>query len=358
MTRPWRLFLVGLGAAVLASLALAVAVARPAERSFQFTYTAVLKNIPEGAKKVAVWIPYPRSDVHQDITDIMVNCPHPTRVTMDPEYGNRILYVEVENPKEFSFQVEISFDVTRREYVQRNFDKAGKTTADVKPVPARYLAADTLVPLNERIRRLSVEVTTQKTTDLEKARAIYDYVVTNMKYDKSGTGWGNGDIIWACDTKRGNCTDFHALFIGLCRAVGIPARFSIGFPLPVERGEGEIPGYHCWAEFFLNGSGWVPVDVSEGAKHPEKREYFFGAHDENRVQLSTGRDIVLNPKEAGSRLNYFIYPYVEVDGAPFEDLAKKFTYRDSAADPAAAANTTVASDGSPPVRTKSKSGRE
>ena len=82
------------------------------------------------------------------------------------------------------------------------------------------------------------------------------------------------------------------------------------------------------AEFYLKGYGWVPVDASEASKHPEKKEYFFGAHDENRVQLSIGRDIELSPPQAGAPLNYFIYPYVEVDGVPFKDLQKKFSFRD------------------------------
>jgi transglutaminase-like putative cysteine protease len=315
--------------AALAVGFLAVAREKPVERTFDFTYTAVFNNIPEGAKKVAVWIPYPKSDEHQEITNLELNSPFPTKVTQDPEYGNRVVYLEVENPKQ-PFQVEISFNVRRKEYVHRDFDKKEPAATEAK-APARYLEPDHLVPLNERIRKLAVEVTSGRKTDLDKARAIYDYVVANMKYDKTGTGWGNGDILWACDAKRGNCTDFHALFIGLCRSVGIPARFSIGFPLPAPRGAGEIQGYHCWAEFFLDGYGWVPVDTSEAAKHPEKKEYFFGAHDENRVQLSTGRDIVLNPKQAGSPLNYFVYPYVEVDGTAFKDYGKKFTFKDHGA---------------------------
>ncbi len=301
---------------------------RPAERRFDFTYTAALHNIPEGAKKVALWIPYPGSDDHQQISDIRVICPYPTRVTKDPEYGNSSLYVEVDNPKKRSLDVEIAFDVKRAEYVRRDFDKSLAAAPSADTTSAHDLRADQFVPVNDRIRSLALEVTAGGTVDLDKARAIYDYVVGTMKYDKSGTGWGNGDILWACDAKRGNCTDFHALFIGLCRAVNIPARFSIGFPLPETRGGGEIPGYHCWAEFFLKGYGWVPVDASEAAKHPEKKGYFFGANDENRVQLSRGRDIVLNPRQAGPPLNYFVYPYAEVDGAPFKDVTKKFTFRD------------------------------
>jgi hypothetical protein len=113
--------------------------------------------------------------------------------------------------------------------------------------------------------------------------------------------------------------------------VGIPAKFEIGFPIPGDRGQGEIGGYHCWAEFYLAGYGWVPVDASEARKHPEKREYFFGAHDENRVQLSVGRDIILNPAQKGAALNYFVYPYVEVNGEPFQKVSKAFSFKDQSA---------------------------
>jgi hypothetical protein len=68
--------------------------------------------------------------------------------------------------------------------------------------------------------------------------------------------------IYACEVGRGNCTDFHSLFIGLARAAGIPARFVMGFPLPVGQSEGGITGYHCWAEFYDEGLGWVPLDAS------------------------------------------------------------------------------------------------
>jgi transglutaminase-like putative cysteine protease len=125
------------------------------------------------------------------------------------------------------------------------------------------------------------------------------------------------------------------LFISLARAEGIPARFEIGFPVPTGT-EGTIPGYHCWAEFFVKGVGWVPVDISEAWKDPKKHDYFFGTLDANRVQFSVGRDLTLQPKQAGGPLNYFIYPYVEVDGKPFEGIDKKFSYREVAAPPSVA----------------------
>jgi transglutaminase-like putative cysteine protease len=234
----------------------------------------------------------------------------------------------VEDPAANPVTVEMKARVRRTEKLRKDFDRAAGRSGAPPAEVAVWLEPDRLVPLDGRIRELAAEVTEGKETDLEKARAIYDYVVDTMSYDKSGEGWGHGDIYWACDMKRGNCTDFHALFTGLNRAVGIPAKFAIGLPVPEDRGEGEIGGYHCWAEFWLDGYGWVPVDTSEARKTPAKREYFFGAHDENRVELSEGRDIVLAPEQSGEPLNFFVYPYVEVDGEPWEKVSQTFSYRD------------------------------
>lgn len=175
---------------------------------------------------------------------------------------------------------------------------------------------------------LAEDATKGLDSDLEKARAIYDKVSGMMSYDKSGTGWGRGDALYACDAKRGNCTDFHALVIGMARSVGIPARFAIGVSLPESRGSGEIPGYHCWAELYIRDRGWVPVDASEGSKNPPKRDYFFGHHDENRLEFSRGRNLMLNPAQKGQSLNFFVYPYAEVNGRPHDTIERTITFRD------------------------------
>jgi transglutaminase-like putative cysteine protease len=149
-----------------------------------------------------------------------------------------------------------------------------------------------------------------------------------MSYDKSGKGWGRGDAIYACDVRRGNCTDFHSLFIALARARGIPARFTIGFPIGKAR-SGEVPGYHCWAEFYAGGE-WVPIDASEAWKNPARHEYYFGHLDAARVAFTMGRDLALTPRQQGEPLNYLIYPYVEVDGKPLpkESIKSHFEYAD------------------------------
>lgn len=114
----------------------------------------------------------------------------------------------------------------------------------------------------------------------------------------------------------------------MTRSQGVATRFEIGFPIPVDKHAGEIAGYHCWADFFLGGKGWIPVDISEAWKHPDKKDYFFGAHDANRVQFSTGRDLMLRPKQEGAPLNYFVYPYAESDGKELLNIRNDFSFRD------------------------------
>jgi transglutaminase-like putative cysteine protease len=187
------------------------------------------------------------------------------------------------------------------------------------------------VPLTGRIAQVSANLAETDVTPLQQARVDYEYVTSVMKYDKSGTRWGRGDALYACDVRRGNCTDFHSLFIGLARARGIPARFTIGFPIGSAK-SGDVPGYHCWAEFY-SGGVWVPVDASEASKHPDRHDYYFGHLDAARVAFTMGRDLVLKPPQQGEPLNYLIYPYAEIDGAavPQKEIKTKFSYADTGA---------------------------
>lgn len=301
------------------------------ERTFEFTYITKIVNIPKNTKKVSIWLPYPTSNEHQEITLLQFQAPYPVHIFKENKYGNSILYLSVSNPRNRSLKVRMKFKVIRYEHIRHDFNQAcmrtGNDTDDNIKV---WLQSDRLVPINTHIKKLAEKVVKGKTTDLEKARAIYDYIVDDFTYNKSGTGWGLGDAISMCNIKRGNCTDFHSVFIGFCRAIGIPAKFVIGFPLPEERGRHRIDGYHCWAEFYLKGCGWLPVDISEANKKPAKKDYYFGSLDESRIQFTTGRDIVLNPPQAGRPLNYFIYPYGEADGKPFTVIQKLFIVKDLA----------------------------
>ena len=184
------------------------------------------------------------------------------------------MHISLNNPQQSAFTVTMRFNATRKEHIQERLQQAGyaKAKEERDPDMTRWLQPDRLVPIDGNIKQWAQEVVDAAgaKTDLEKARAIYNHIVATVKYDKSGQGWGRGDIYYACDARRGNCTDFHAIFIGYSRALGIPARFAIGFPLPADRGAGQISGYHCWAEVYVKGIGWVPVDASEAAKESGK----------------------------------------------------------------------------------------
>ena len=314
-------------ATVLLTLAALSSLVQSDERRFELTYVAEL-DVPEEAGTVSMWIPYPKRDDYQDVRLLSIDAPLPTKVYQETQYRNSMLFLTTREPELDTIRVEMTFRVTRREHRESEFEELEDPFGFVDAAASRWLAPDRLVPLDDFVREQAEAVVEGKRTVVEKAKAIFDYTVDNLEYDKSGTGWGRGDIYYACDTKRGNCTDFHAVFIGFARAVDIPARFEIGFPIPAERGEGEIAGYHCWAEFYVPGYGWVPVDTSEANRNPERRDYYFGAHDENRVLFTVGRDIVLNPKQAGGPLNYFIYPYAEIDGEAVRGVRHEFSFRD------------------------------
>jgi transglutaminase-like putative cysteine protease len=245
-------------------------------------------------------------------------------------------YAETSKAKQQELHFEVVYDVVRHERLTFGIYAPHLEAMKLSDRERKeYLAPDALVPTTGLPAELAVKVTEGKTTALEKARAIYDYVFTTMRYDKTGTGWGRGDVLYACDAKKGNCTDFHSLFIAMARSQGIPARFEIGFPLPLDKHSAEIAGYHCWAEFFEPQHGWIPVDISEAWKHPEKKDYFFGAHDDNRVEFTMGRDLELSPKQDGKPLNYFVYPYVEIGGKEYPNVSNAFSFADADAGVAA-----------------------
>lgn len=294
--------------------------ALPRSRTFVLTYRATVRHLPEGAKALDLWLPLPRTDRNQTIHRLAVDAPGPLTIGRETRFGNHCFHIRVEAP-EAPVAVTLTVEATRKE------DTGGDLVLSDEE-RSLSLRDEPLVPLDGPVRQLALEATGGLTTDAEKARAVYEKVVGMMRYDKGGTGWGRGDALFACDAKRGNCTDFHALVIGMARSVGIPARFAIGLPLPEERGSGEIPGYHCWAELYIDGRGWVPVDASEASRHPARRDYFFGHHDENRLEFSRGRDLRLVPPQQGPPLNFFVYPYAEVDGRPHEAIDRKFLFRD------------------------------
>ncbi|MBI2901874.1 MAG: transglutaminase domain-containing protein [Planctomycetes bacterium] len=302
-----------------------LAYVRPGDRrTFAIEYVGRVSAIPAGTKTLRIWMPVPQDTTVQSIRDLRFS--RKPRLATEPRYGNRIAYWEIAEPGE-SVEISMSFTCSRIEILT---DLALLRQEGQDP-PGRYSIfkhADTLVVVDEEIRRLSDEITRGRNGTVEKARAIYEYVVSRMSYDKNHAGWGTGSTRHACEAGKGNCTDFHALFNSLCRAQGIASGFEIGLYLPYERRRDEkLGGYHCWAFFRVPGKTWVPVDCSEAKRNPDRLEFFFGGHTSNRVTLSTGRDIVLEPRQEGAPLNYFLNPDAEADGKPVK-TEKAWSYRD------------------------------
>ena len=242
-------------------------------REVTCTYQAQIGRLPHDAHTVHIWIPLAKTGREQRLLRRDVHAPVPYTITEDPDYGNDILHATLEPPIPEQLQIAI-------EYRARLL---GSDDALAEPPPSpdelqRDLQPSGLVIIDDEVRARSKQATAGRSTLVARARGIYDQVRQVMAYDKTVPGWGRGDTRRACLLGKGNCTDFHSLFISLARAERIPARFKIGVLIP-QAASGTLPGYHCWAEFYEEGQGWVPVDASEAWKHPELADYYFGGRD-------------------------------------------------------------------------------
>jgi transglutaminase-like putative cysteine protease len=284
-------------------------------RTFTFVYEATVERPPSGAKQVRLWLPVAQSTRDQKVHDVEIVSSHGYELH-DIEHGEgRALCVT--SPGE-PIQVKVAAKVTRYETKNGGSASAEELRAFLQP--------DAMVPLDGKVAAMAASLSTPS-DQVATAKVLYDHTLDRMNYDKpdDGGGWGRGDSEWACEARYGNCTDFHSYFIGLARSKEIPARFEMGFSIPggTER-EAAVGGYHCWA-YFWSGDRWVPVDASEADKDASKAEYFFGTLDEHRVTMVGGRDVLLTPRPKKGSLNFFVYPYCEVDGVEFKDVKRKFS---------------------------------
>ncbi len=277
----------------------------------------------EAGKVVRAWIPIAQDGDYQTVTDVTYSAPAATdaEITVDIEF-NKMLYLEWgADVAPADRTATLSFKAERQEVrVSDPVDDGSEIPSDIK----QYLEGSDLVPVNDQVKAAADEITAGKTDSVEKARAIYDWIIQNMNRDESVKGCGTGDVCALLDTKAGKCTDINSVFVGLCRASGIPAREMFGIRM---NAEDITKNQHCWAEFYVAGTGWVPADpadvlkavlkggwTKDQAETQEKADYYWGGWDSERVELSEGRDLTLAPAQDAGTLNNFGYPYAEVDG--------------------------------------------
>ena len=294
----------------------------------------------KSTQELELWIPYPISSEHQDISGVSLNGDFSeASVYADKKYQTPILYARWEEGT-VSRKLSLSFKAVREEVIRRDLPE--KEVAWNEVDFAKWLAATSLGPIDGPVGKLANKIIKGQNTTLAKAKAIYDWICGNMYRDPNTIGCGKGNVCLLLESAGGKCTDIHSVFVALCRAAGVPARKIFGVRLGKNDVQDISKWQHCWAEFYLPGYGWVPVDPADVRKlmlkknlklgdpeTKELREYFWGGWDAFRVELARGRHLVLSPPQKGAPLNTFGYPYAEVGGKPldfYDPASFKYTF--------------------------------
>jgi transglutaminase-like putative cysteine protease len=268
------------------------------------------------------------------------------QVVADPAQGVRLLHARF-NEDVFEPTLTLTSLVQTR---NRAVDWAAKgAPAEDPAVLKKALAATELLPLDGIVKKTADEATKGARSDQDKVRALYDWVVANAHREPKTKGCGTGDIKTMLETGNlgGKCADLNALFVGLCRASGVPARDVYGLRLaPSAFPYKELGGnsaslkgaQHCRAEVYLAGLGWVamdPADVlkvmrQETAEWIKDRQHpvaapvvagLFGAWEGNWVGWNTGHDLRLPGSSAKGTLPFLMYPNGENASGRFDELS-------------------------------------
>jgi transglutaminase-like putative cysteine protease len=213
----------------------------------------------------------------------------------------------------------------------------GRTFQTDRSDLARFLRPTRLLPTHGIVKTTAMEITSSVKSNLEKARAIYEWIVDNTFRDPKTRGCGLGDIRFMLESRDlgGKCADLNALYVGLARAAGLPARDAYGIRIAKSAlgykslgtsSENITKAQHCRAEVYVEGLGWIPVDPADVRKvileeppgglslNDEKvekaRGRLFGSWEMNWLAYNFAHDIAL-PGSAGAKLGFFMYPQAE-----------------------------------------------
>ena len=273
------------------------------------------------------------------------------QIAKDPKYGAEMLHVVwAEGERAPVVEVKSAFATQ-----SRAVDLGTPTGPHILSESARALnlAPTELIPTDGIVKETSDRIVANAKSDLDKARSIYEWIVEATYRDAAVRGCGLGDIasMLASGHLGGKCADLNALFVGLARAAGLPARDLYGLRVgPSEFGytslgtKNEIvtKAQHCRAEVFLSDFGWVPVDPADvrkvmleeppgnlpldNAKVAEARKALFGSWEGNWLAYNTAHDVALPGAEAAP-LPFLMYPQAEVQNVLLDCLdADGFKY--------------------------------
>lgn len=299
-------------------------------RTFEVT-TRV--EVADAQGPVRLWLPVPSvNSPWQESLESSFSTNGSARYAADAADGARMLQVEfaagTAKPA-----VELTSGVRTRDRAVE-WNRPAKVREDASTL-AHYMRPTALIPTDGIVRTTAQKAVGNAQGDVEKVRRIYEWVVTNTWREPKVRGCGEGDIRTLLETGNlgGKCADLNALFVGLCRAVGVPARDVYGLRLaPSAFGYRELGAnsaslkgaQHCRAEVFLQAHGWVAMDPADVAKvmRQESTEWIksashplvapvhkglFGSWEGNWVAWNTAHDVVL-PGAKNGKLGFFMYP--------------------------------------------------
>ena len=222
----------------------------------------------------------------------------------------------------------------------------GKASKTDRAELEHFLRPTKLLPTDGIVKATATEITRRAKTDLEKARAIYEWVIDNTFRNPKTRGCGIGDIRFMLESKDlgGKCADLNALYVGLARAAGLPARdvygirvakSELGYKSLGTPSENITKAQHCRAEVYIGGYGWVPVDPADVRKvvleEPpgnralddemvkKARTRLFGSWEMNWMAYNFAHDVVL-PKSVGAPVGFLMYPQAETAGGRLDSL--------------------------------------
>lgn len=313
-------------------------------RTFEVT-TRVDIAKPQGATKV--WLPIPSINTDwQRSQESSYSTNGQARQAVDGKYGARMLAVEFAAGQDRPF-VELTSRIQTQNRAQDLSAKGTVAAADASDLQF-WRRATQLLPTDGIVRETALEATKGAKTDVDKARAIFRWVVENTYREPKVRGCGEGDIKSMLETHNlgGKCADLNALFVGLCRAVGLPARDVYGLRIaPSAFGYRELGGnpaslkgaQHCRAEVYLAGYGWVAMDPADVAKvmrqetpewiksteHPliaPVNKGLLGGWEGNWMAFNNAHDIAL-PGSSGAKLGFFMYPVAETAAGRLDSYA-------------------------------------
>jgi len=313
-------------------------------RGFEVT-TRVEIVFPQGATRV--WLPIPSVDsgYQKTLDNAWSGNAQTAKIVHDGTYGAGMLYAEWPTAEKNPVIELYSRFATRDRAV--DFSARPESVERLSPGQrAFYTGSTEHMPTDGIVKRTAQDITKGARTDYDKAKAIYEWIVENTYRDPKTRGCGVGDIKTMLETGNlgGKCADLNALYVGLARAVGLPARDVYGVRVAKSQfgyrslgaGTANITrAQHCRAEVHLAGFGWVPVDpadvrkvVLEEKAQPTDlsdplvqavRPKLFGAWEMNWLAFNTANDFAL-PNSKGGKLTFFMYPQAETAQGRLDSL--------------------------------------